>query len=223
LNPGETQSVGSVFLELKPRPDTRWDGKSVYPRCYLTPGTYRISQKYRFADYPGANWHGELTTGELELTILRKPPDMQVEDGSNAPIGEEGKENKKLQEPNEPTYGGRSLTELIAALGDQDFQTRIKAVDHLGYMGPKAKSAVPALVDALDEERLRESVLHSLCNIGVGAEEAIPALIKAIAEYAPACRWMAAESLAKIGKAAVPPLKPPGAKTYIYEFGAMPH
>ncbi|NQT01224.1 MAG: M48 family metalloprotease, partial [Planctomycetes bacterium] len=79
LNPGEIQSVGSVFLELKPRPDTRWDGKSVYPRCYLTPGTYRISQKYRFADYPEANWHGELTTGELELTILRKPPDAKDE------------------------------------------------------------------------------------------------------------------------------------------------
>ncbi|MHC4355248.1 MAG: HEAT repeat domain-containing protein, partial [Planctomycetota bacterium] len=116
-------------------------------------------------------------------------------------------QDEGTQEPNEPTYGGRSLSELIGALDDQDFQTRIKAVYHLGYMGPKAEPAVPALVDALSEERLRESILHSLANIGTGAGEAIPALIKAITEYAPACRWMAAEALAKIGDKAVPELK----------------
>ncbi|MHC4568629.1 MAG: HEAT repeat domain-containing protein, partial [Planctomycetota bacterium] len=116
-------------------------------------------------------------------------------------------QDEGTQEPNEPTYGGRSLSELIGALDDQDWQTRIKAVYHLGYMGPKAEPAVPALVDALSEERLRESILHSLANIGTGAGEAIPALIKAITEYAPACRWMAAEALAKIGDKAVPELK----------------
>jgi len=107
----------------------------------------------------------------------------------------------------EVKYEGRTIAELIAALGDQDSGTRISAVYHLGNMGPEAKSAVPSLVDALNQKGLRESILHSLGNIGAGAEEAIPALIKAIAEYAPACRWKAAEALAKIGEPAVAALK----------------
>ena len=117
----------------------------------------------------------------------------------------QGKDTPASQE--EPTYRGRSLSELTAALKDKDFQVRIRAVYSLGYMEASAKPAVPALVDALNQEQMRESVLHALGNIGVGAEEAIPALIKAIAEYAPACRWSAAEALAKIGVAAVPSLK----------------
>ncbi len=72
LNPGETQLIGSVFLKVESGPDIKWDGKSSDPRCYLKPGTYRISQKYRFIDDPQADWHGELTTGELELTILHR-------------------------------------------------------------------------------------------------------------------------------------------------------
>lgn len=128
--------------------------------------------------------------------------------------GDRGKATPASQK--DPTYGGYSLSELIAALSDKDFQVRIRAVDFLGLIGPAAKPAVPALLDALNEERLRELVLNSLGNIGVGAEEAIPALIKAIAEYASACRWYAAEALAKIGEAAVSALKEATASENMY-------
>ncbi|MHC4559344.1 MAG: HEAT repeat domain-containing protein [Planctomycetota bacterium] len=136
---------------------------------------------------------------------LQTTPDVQVE-------GEGSKGQGKLRDQEEPTYAGRSLTELIAALSDQDFQTRINAVYHLGYMGQKAKPAVPALVDALNQKPLRESVLHSLGNIGVGAEDAIPALMKAIAEYPSTCRWKAAVALANIGEGSVASLEE-GAKS----------
>jgi HEAT repeat protein/beta-lactamase regulating signal transducer with metallopeptidase domain len=171
---------------------------------------------YRKFDYACFNNVAFKPNAKTDVQIEVEKAAVQAEGESEAPIGQENKEHEELQDPNEPSYAGRSLTELIAALGNQDFQTRINAVYHLGYIGPKAKPAVPALVDALEHEQLRESILHSLGNIGVGAEQAIPALIKAVAEYAPACRWMAAESLAKIGKAAIPALKEAAASENTY-------
>ncbi len=224
LQPGETASVRQNITGSA-------KGKSL-----LKPGRYtvfasvnKINHIYGFDEFCQKNnlrpWTGVVETGRSSFKIVSNPDyqqgetvqtEVQVDGGNNAPISEASKENKKPPDSNEPSYDGRSLTELIAALGDQDFQARIKAVYHLGYIGPKARPAVPALVRALDEERLRESVLHSLGNIGVGADEAIPALIKAIAEYAPACRWIAAESLAKIGDAAVPALKKAAGSEEIY-------
>lgn len=167
----------------------------------ITPEKRLVVMKvYKFGTYESGAEATTLTFLDLGKVKDDKETDVQVE-------GEGSKGQGKLRDQEEPTYGGRSLTELVSALSDHDFQTKINAVYHLGYIGPKAKPAVPALVNALNQEPLRESVLHSLGNIGVGAEEAIPALMKAIAEYPSACRWHAAVALANIGNGAVASLE----------------
>ncbi len=49
----------------------------------------------------------------------------------------------------EPSSGARPLSELIDDLKSQDLQVRKKAADAIGALGPQAKSAVPALLDAI--------------------------------------------------------------------------
>ena len=77
LPAGQMLSVGSVELKLDKTPGarSRWP-----PHAHLEPGTYRVSQKFRFAEDPQAIWSGELTTGELELKVVpaEQPADEEV-------------------------------------------------------------------------------------------------------------------------------------------------
>ncbi|MHC4176319.1 MAG: hypothetical protein ACYSWU_02365 [Planctomycetota bacterium] len=63
--------LGTVELKLDEKPGER---SRQPPHAYLKPGTYRVSQKYRFADDPEATWSGELSTGELELKVVAAEP-----------------------------------------------------------------------------------------------------------------------------------------------------
>ena len=64
--PGETIVVGGVSLRLdEPRASPSNDP----PHMLLEPGKYFVSQTYRFAEDSEATFSGELTSGELELTV----------------------------------------------------------------------------------------------------------------------------------------------------------
>lgn len=58
---------------------------------------------------------------------------------------------------------------------------RAKAAVALGEIGSAAKSAVPALIDALKDASIRADVAIALGNIGSAAKEAVPALREAVA------------------------------------------
>jgi HEAT repeat protein len=100
------------------------------------------------------------------------------------------------------------LEVLIESLHSEDFSTRMRAVNFIGYRGQDAKEAVPALVKVLETYHMRESALHALKAIGPSASAAIPALHNALTAYPeqPATRWIAANALANIGEAAIPTL-----------------
>ncbi len=53
---------------------------------------------------------------------------------------------------------------------------RTKAIEALGNMGPKAKSAVPVLSDALKDMNVRIEAANALGNIGPDAKDAVTAL-----------------------------------------------
>ena len=71
------------------------------------------------------------------------------------------------------------IAEWIAELGDEDTRARINAMSDLGHIGPKAASAVPALIVALSDEdvRVRVAAAAALGRIGPKAAPAVPALI----------------------------------------------
>ena len=73
---------------------------------------------------------------------------------------------------------------LIEQLKDPDFARRQQAVDALGNLGPKAKAAVPPLVEILRNEKehynVRGRTCYALGNIGPDAAAAIPVFLKMI-------------------------------------------
>jgi HEAT repeat protein/S1-C subfamily serine protease len=111
---------------------------------------------------------------------------------------------------------------LAEALSDANAATRASSLAALGKIGPDAKEAVPDLVKLLDgkDRNLRLQVLATLLQIGPGAEEAISALLRVAGETRQALvgekvvtvadkviHDRAVAVLAKIGKAAVKPLR----------------
>jgi HEAT repeat protein len=92
------------------------------------------------------------------------------------------------------------LQKLIRRLRSRKEVKRIHAGLLLGRMGPRAKEAVPTLLDLLRDASARNRRLASwtLGYIGEGAAEAIPALLIALRDEDEGVRKMAREALDKI-------------------------
>ncbi|APG93492.1 adenylate/guanylate cyclase domain-containing protein [Sinorhizobium americanum] len=69
-----------------------------------------------------------------------------------------------------------TVSSLTAELKQDDAADRRIAAKRLGWFGPSAAEAVPALVMLLGEDGVREEAVQSLRKIGSGAKAAIPAL-----------------------------------------------
>jgi HEAT repeat protein len=84
----------------------------------------------------------------------------------------------------EPTSKGRPLSEWIADLKAPAPQTRNAAAYEIAGMGPDAAPAVPALIEALDDEAatVRFPVTVALGEIGPAAEAAVPRLLQLMEE-----------------------------------------
>lgn len=78
----------------------------------------------------------------------------------------------------EPTSSGRPLSEWIADLKAPAPQTRNAAAYEIAGMGPLAAPAVPALIEALEDEAaaVRFPVTIALMEIGPAAKAAVPRL-----------------------------------------------
>jgi hypothetical protein len=99
-----------------------------------------------------------------------------------------------------------AVEELVAALRGADPLGRRRAVLSLAEVGSRTPSAVQALAEALadGDARVRFMAAAALGRIGPAAEPAVPALLDALDDEAAGNE--AAESLVRIGKAAVPAL-----------------
>jgi HEAT repeat protein len=96
---------------------------------------------------------------------------------------------------------------LIEALKDANEDLRTEAACALQYMRLEAKAVVPALIVAMEDTspRVRNSVINALCWIRAG-KEAVPALIRAMAEEDDSNRKAAGSALTTFGVEAVPDL-----------------
>jgi HEAT repeat protein len=84
----------------------------------------------------------------------------------------------EAQRTQEPSFENRPLRSWIADLKGQAPQTRNAAAYAISGMGPAAKAAVPALIEALAdaEPTVRFPVCVALKEIGPAAADAVPAL-----------------------------------------------
>lgn len=82
----------------------------------------------------------------------------------------------------EPSFQGHPLDSLIADLKAAAPMTRNAAAYSIAGIGPAAAHAVPALIEALDDESaaVRFPVCVALREIGPAARAALPALEKAL-------------------------------------------
>lgn len=87
------------------------------------------------------------------------------------------------QAPTEPFLDGRPLSAYVVELAEALAPlTRNNAAYSIARMGPAAKSAVPALIKALNdpEPAVRFPVCIALREIGPDAKDAVPALTEAL-------------------------------------------
>ena len=84
----------------------------------------------------------------------------------------------------DPVADGRPLSEWITDLKAEAPQTRNAAAYEISGLGPAAVSAVPALIQALDDPSasVRFPVTVALGEIGPAASEAVPRLKKMMDE-----------------------------------------
>ena len=78
----------------------------------------------------------------------------------------------------EKAINDTNLGIIAQQMKGNDLDIRIQAARALGYIGPLAKSTIPALIDALhaDEPQMVAQVSWSLGRMGDAAERAIPSL-----------------------------------------------
>jgi TolB-like protein/class 3 adenylate cyclase/Flp pilus assembly protein TadD len=69
-----------------------------------------------------------------------------------------------------------TVSSLLAELKGEDPFGRQLAVQRLGWFGPAAAQAVPALIELLGDEVVRMEAVQSLGKIGPSARDAVPAL-----------------------------------------------
>ena len=102
-----------------------------------------------------------------------------------------------------------SVEKAIEALRSSDQETRRKGLVALLAVGPAAKSAVPAIIEIIEQEAPDVPIepLVVLERLGPDAKDAVPAIVAYLEKYAPTCSHSFLHVLVAIGpdgKAAVP-------------------
>ena len=101
-----------------------------------------------------------------------------------------------------PTYGAKTAAQWAADLGfDFDPRVRSRAARALGWMGPDAALAVPALVRTLrdDVSAVRRDAAWALGRVGPAAAPAVAALARALGDDFTDVGQAAARALAALG------------------------
>jgi hypothetical protein len=95
----------------------------------------------------------------------------------------------------------------MRGLDDEDEETRVMSIHHLGAFGEGAKDSVPKLADILihaDASRERREAAETLRKIGTDSKPAVMALARAVDDRDPWVRWNAATALIILGPDARP-------------------
>jgi HEAT repeat protein len=91
-----------------------------------------------------------------------------------------------------------ALTALGTALQDADVEVRTRSAEALVRIDPKNTTAVPVLVAALSDEKLRAQTIDILGGLGEPAKPAVPALVGALQDKKVTVQLRAGEALLRI-------------------------
>ena len=76
--------------------------------------------------------------------------------------------------------GEKCLWDFVDAFGHESHSVRSSAFHAVGALGPKARDAVPALIEALEQPHLQMYAASAIRELGVTARAAIPKLIEVL-------------------------------------------
>jgi len=91
------------------------------------------------------------------------------------------------------------VSALSRVLSDNEVAFRKRAAETLGRIGPDAKTAVPALVTALEDGEVGLSAIEALTRIGPGAQAATRPLLKLLKHKDERVRGAATRALGDVG------------------------
>ncbi|MBC8873017.1 MAG: HEAT repeat domain-containing protein [Planctomycetes bacterium] len=94
--------------------------------------------------------------------------------------------------------GKWALPQLIEGLTDEDPQGRAVAAFAIGCIGPKAREAVPNLIESLQDPLTRAEAARALAKIGPSAKAAVPALVETTKDEQAWVRVWAADAIWRI-------------------------
>jgi len=108
-------------------------------------------------------------------------------------------------------YEGKTAAELEQMLRNPNPAVQAQGAFGLSRLGPEARSAVPALIDALKKDSLvRKNAALALGQVGPAARDAVPSLRDALTDSDWAVRRQAALALGEMGaeaRQAIPALQ----------------
>lgn len=105
------------------------------------------------------------------------------------------------QEPAEERYKNKPTSFWVKRLAAPEAPARREAIQAIAAIGPSARSAVPALLRALDDddEAIRLEAIKALGPIGAEAKEAVPVLLRALNDADVLFHQAAVDALREIG------------------------
>jgi hypothetical protein len=117
-------------------------------------------------------------------------------------LGDKDPMKRSIARNNLRNIGEPAIAALVEALKDKNLDVRMGAAMTLCMMGPKAKDAVGALIDALkgDDKSLRSYASYSLMRID---EPPFPIIMELLKDEEPLIRRAIVENLGDIGSEAV--------------------
>ncbi len=101
-----------------------------------------------------------------------------------------------------PGLSDADVVRLEETLGSDDRYVVAFAAWRLGNLGQRARPAVPALVETLEQPGVHAVTFGALARIGPAAGEAVPALVEELSSPDGGRRWRAAKGLGRIGPGA---------------------
>lgn len=102
--------------------------------------------------------------------------------------------------------GPMAVPSLVESLTGVDGPAKVNAAEALGWIGPGAAEAVPALTAAMRDSRVRAEAAAALGRIGPGTAEAVPALMTALEDAKIDASYTVAQALCNIGPQVIPHL-----------------
>ncbi len=99
-------------------------------------------------------------------------------------------------------FGGKTVDTWLAAMSDSDPDSRKKAADVLGNVGPIDSRSIPALTAAVKDEdpRVRDAAVLGLSKMGSIAKSAAAALTDATHDSDPLVRQHAQIALERVNQ-----------------------